>query len=106
MKYYSDKLNKLFDTEKELEKAEQEADIKAYKEKQEKEAKAAERKARAAEVEEARKTMVAAQKKYQEVLEAFIRDYKSFHYSIKNDEVKEMIPTLFDIFSPLFFDFK
>lgn len=102
MKYYSDKLNKLFDTEKELEKAEQEAKIKAYKEKQEKEAKAAERKARAAEVEEARKTMVAAQKKYQEVLEAFIRDYKSFHYSVKGDEAKEMIPTLFDIFSPLF----
>lgn len=102
MKFYSEDLDKLFSTQKELEKAEQEAKVKAYKEKQEKEKKDAERKARAKEVEEARKNMVAARSKYAELLEAFTRDYGAFHMSLDGEDAKRAIPTLFNLFDDLF----
>lgn len=102
MKYYSEQLGRVFDTVEELEKAETKrkaeevaAKIKAEREKAEKEKKAAERKSRAAEVEEARKNMVAAQKKYRELMEAFVRDYKSYHFS--TTDVNDF-PTLFNLF--------
>lgn len=100
MKFYSEELNQLFNTEKELEEAEQQAKVKAYKEKQAKEKAAAERKARAVEVEEARKTMITAQNKYREILEAFCRDYGTYHVSLTGDDAKKSIPSLFDIFNP------
>lgn len=112
IKFYSDKTNKYYPTAEAAEKAEfelkeQENRERAKKErearlKKEKEEKlAAERKARAAEVEDARKVMVAAQSKYREVLDAFVRDYNSFHFSIDSDDVKSLkntIPTLFELF--------
>ena len=103
MKYYSEELNTLFSTQEELEKAEQEKKVKEYKERQEKEKKAAERKARAQEVEDARKAMVAARSKYAELLEAFTRDYKTYHLSLTGDDAKKAAPTLFDIFNPFLF---
>lgn len=102
MKFYSEKLNKLFETQKELEDAEQQEKIKAYKEKQAKAKAAAERKTRAAEVEAAREAMITAQSKYREVLEAFCRDYGTYHISLTGDDAKKSIPSLFDIFNPLF----
>ena len=103
MKYYSEKTQKLYDSVDELNKAEfkaKEAEnlakIKAEKEKAEKEKVAAERKSRAAEVEEARKNMVTAQEKYRELLEAFIHDYHTYHFS--TSDVKDF-PTLFDFFN-------
>lgn len=106
MKYYSTVTNKFYDTENECcvaeakeqerlsrEKAEKE---KALAEKKAKEEKvAAERKARAAEVEEARKAMTAAQRKYRDLIEAFTKDYGSYHYT--SSSVNE-IPTLFSLF--------
>lgn len=103
MKFYSDELNALFNTQKELEEAEQAAKVKAYKEKQAKEKAAAERKARAAEVDEARKAMITAQTKYKEVLEAFCRDYGTYHTSLTGEDAKKVIPSLFEIFNPLLF---
>ena len=110
MKYYSEKLNKLYNSQAECEKAEfeakeaenrqkilaerQAAEVKAQKEKE-----AAERKAMAATVEEARKNMTAAQKAYKEAIEAFTKKYGSYHYTSHS---VEDIPTLFDIFSPFF----
>ena len=110
MRYFSDVTKKVYDSAAELLKAEQEAELEQKKklelerkEKEKKEQMAAERKARAAEVEEARKAMVTAQSHYKEVLEAFVRDYKSYHFT--TTDTKE-IPTLFDMFSPFFFDLK
>ena len=102
MKYWSEKTNKLYDTAEALERAEFELKEAENREKIKKERETArqaelanQRKARAAEVEEARKAMVAAQKKYKEVLDKFINDYHSYHFtSTSSDD----IPTLFDIF--------
>ena len=75
MKYYSDKLNKVFDTVDALESAELE-----YNKTQDEELKKKqERKERAKEVDEAFKN-------YQKLLSAFIKDYGSYHFSC-NDEI-------------------
>lgn len=103
MRYYSDVTKKFYDSSNACIKAEEEALNAQVKAKQEKEKLAAERKSRAAEVEEARKNMVAAQNKYKELLEAFVKQYGSYHYSTTN---AKDVPTLFDIFNPFFFDFK
>ena len=110
MKYYSEKLNKLFNTQADCEKAEFEAkeaenrekilaERKAAEAKALKEKEAAERKAMAAEVETARKNMVTAQKAYKDAIEAFTKKYGSYHYTSHS---VDDIPTLFDLFSPLF----
>lgn len=109
MKIYSEKLNKLFDTVEACQKAEFEAKEaenreKIRKERAEAEAKAkkekeaAERKAAAAELDEARKEMVAAQKHYAELLDNFIKKYKSYHFS--STSVNDF-PVLFDLFNLL-----
>ena len=117
MKYFSEVTRQYYDTEKacleaEFKVKEEQNRQKILKEKEERERKAkqealaAERKARANEVEEAHKAMVAAQHKYSEVLEAFCKDFGAFHTTLTRDDAKGVIPTLFDIFNPLFFDFK
>ena len=111
MKFYSEKLNKLYDTAEELQKAEfkaKEAEnlekIKAQRAEEEKKKLAAERKARAAEVDEARKAMVEAKQKYAKALEGFVKDYGTYHTSLTGEDAKRAIPTLFDFFSPYFSD--
>lgn len=110
IKFYSDKTNKYYPTAEAAEKAEfelkeQENRERAKKErearlKKEKEEKlAAERKARAAEVEEARKAMGAAQSKYKELIEAFTRDYGSYHYSSHSiEDIPVLFNSIFDLF--------
>ena len=111
MKIYSEKLNKLYNTVEECQKAEFEAKEaenreKILKERAEAEAKAqkekeaAERKAAAAELDEARKTMVAAQKHYAELLDDFIKKYKSYHFS--STSINDF-PILFNLFDNLNF---
>lgn len=106
IKIYSDKTNKYYDTVQAAEDAEfklkeQEnrdkilAERKAAELKEKKEQEAAERKAAADKVEAARKVMVEAQRKYREELEAFIKQYKTYHYS--SNKVED-IPILFDLF--------
>lgn len=99
MKYFSDVTKKFYDTSDACIEAEEQALNEQIKERQKKDRLAAERKERAAEVEEARKKMVAAQKEYRDLLEDFIRDYKSYHYS--RTDANE-IPTLFNLFNTLF----
>lgn len=117
LKYYSDVTKSFYDTEKacleaEFKVKEKQNREKILREKAEREAKekqeklVAERKTRAAEVEDARKAMVTAQHKYSELLEAFIKTYGSYHQTLTGEDTKGIIPTLFDIFNPLFFDFK
>lgn len=115
IKIYSDKTNKFYDSVEAANKAEFELkeqenrerirkEREAREKKEQEEKVANERKTRAQEIEVARKAMVAAQNRYKELLEAFVRDYKTYHYSIDTEDVKKVIPTLFEIFNPLFFD--
>lgn len=124
MKYYGEHTQKLYDTIEACQKAEQEAiqaenrerilrERKAAEEKEKKEKEAAERKAMAAEVEAARKAMLevqknckeqidAAQKVYQDKINAFVKKYGSYHWSSNS---ADDVPVLFDIFNPFFKNF-
>ena len=108
MKYYSDVTKSFYDTEKacleaEFKVKEEQNREKIRRERAEREAKekqerlAAERKARAAEVEEARKAMDVSRSKYAELLQAFCKDYGSYHTTLTNEDAKNLIPTLFDV---------
>lgn len=109
MRYYSEITKTIYDTEKacleaEFKVKEEQNKEKIRRERAEREAKEkqerlnAERKVRAAEVENARKAMDAARSKYAEVLQAFCKDYGSYHTTLTNEDAKNIIPTLFDVF--------
>lgn len=94
LKTYSTELNKLFDSQEEAEKAESLAIEAKKKAEEEKEKLQLERKANAQKVEEARKEMIAAQKKYEEEIRNFINLYGSYHYSTTS---LDDMPRLFDL---------
>lgn len=105
MKYYSEKLNRVFDTaeacqraefeEKEKENLEKIKKEKALREEKErKEALAAERKADAEKVEAARKEMEKASKAYKDALSEFISKHGAYHFSTSNPNE---IPSLLDV---------
>lgn len=110
MKYFSEKLNRLYDSpdacqKAEFEAAKQENLARIEKERQERELKekkekaVAERKAAAEKVETARKAMVAAQKAYRDELDKFIKAYGTYHFSSSN---VEDFPHLFDVLNYAF----
>ena len=86
MRILSEKTGKEYDTVPECLAAEKEFDEAQAKEKERKEALVKERKARAKEVEEALKAVCEAQKVYQDKLNAFLKDYKGFHLTIRDSE--------------------
>ena len=93
IQYYSDMLNQYFDTEAaaiEAEKAEAEKRALIEKAKAEKEAKAKkaaeERKARAKEIEVAHKAMIEAEKTYNELVDAFVKDFGSYHMTYSSSQ--------------------
>ena len=86
MKYYSEKTKNFYDTEKELNKAEEKFDVALAAEKEKRE----QRSARAKEVEE-------AYKNYQKLLKDFIKDYGSYHMSLTSGD------SIFDYFFNHFF---
>lgn len=86
MKYYSELTKKLYNTQKELDDAENIL--------KEKERDSEERKKRAFEVEEARKAMNAAASDYQKKLNSFLKDFGSFHWTEKEEFT---IPSLFNL---------
>lgn len=100
MKYYSEYLDSLFDTEEELNAAEEK--IRAAMEEKEKEKKKMkeERTARAKEVEEAQKYAIESIKNYRKLLNKFCEDYGSFHMTLdkENYPAKDMM----EIFRSLF----
>ena len=96
MKYYSENLKQLFETQEECEKAETEALEAKKRAETERDKLLAERKVRAKEIEEARKVMQEAQNKYNKLLREFLRDYKTYHYSTNSIED---IPRIFDWFT-------
>lgn len=75
MKYYSEKLKKIFDDAESLEKAEKAQEEKYALELKNKE----ERATRAKEVDD-------AYKNYLKLLRAFVKDYGSYHFSYTNDD--------------------
>lgn len=87
MRYYSDTLKKLFETEEELKKAEVEFTEKHALELKKKE----ERVTRAKEVEE-------AYKKYLDLRAKFVKDYGSYHMTITDKDLKNIPISLLDFF--------
>ena len=110
MKIYSEKTNKEYASVDECLAAEKEFDeaIAAKKAAEEKalverkakqEALVAERKADADEVEAARQELIAAQKKYHEVLAKFCQKHGAYHYTIKPGEgLHDLVSSVFDNF--------
>lgn len=94
MKYYSEKLKKVYDTVEQLQAAEVEFD-KAHAAEI---AKQKERKARAAEVSEARKEFANAQKKYNDLLNKFVKDYGSYHETYTDKDVDSIENVILKIF--------
>ena len=84
MKYFSETLNKVFDTEAECQAAEEEQAAKKAEAQARKEALTQARATRAKEVEDAYKAAVAAKKEYDTLLKAFLKDYGSFHATFKD----------------------
>lgn len=103
MKYYSEKLNRLFETEKELVEAENIHDKKLAEEKEKKEKAAKERKARAAEIDAAREAKNEACRRYNELLEAFIQDYGSYHTTISDSKELDLDWLNSDLIAKFFF---
>ena len=109
MKFYSEVTNKLYNSEKDLAKAEAEVKkAEAEKVAQEK-AKKAERATRAKEVEKALKEANEAQAKAIQLLKDFTKDYGYFHtsYTIDDatkevDKVKKTSANMDDFFDVLF----
>lgn len=108
MKYYSEKLKKLYDTEADLTKAEAAA-AKAEAEKIAKEKAAKEHRAeRAKEVTEALEAAEAAKAKANKLMNAFVKDYGSFHtsYTLKDvDSANTAVNSVFDDFVAQVFSF-
>ena len=104
IKFYSEKTGKYYNTLEEANKAEFEAKEAENRQKILAERKAAEEKERktmAADIEEKRKAMVAAQKAYSNAIDQFTKRWGSYHYSSNS---ADDIPMLFKIFNPFFFD--
>lgn len=91
MRFYSDTLNKLFDSEKELREAEA-AHIKAVNAKKAQEAqKNAERKADSEKVEKALEEYNKAAENYKNELNNFIKKYGQYHYSTTDPNFKHFL---------------
>ena len=97
MKYFSEKLNKVFESEEECVEAENKFEL-AKQEKEEKEKRLTqERKERAHEIEEQYKKIMDDRKEYRKMVDDFIRDYGSFHCTFKNNEPVFSDMDLFDL---------
>lgn len=84
MKFYSEKLNKVYDTEQACVEAESAHDKAIAEAEAKKKALVEERATRAKEVEDLYKAAVEAKKAYDEKLREFLKDYGSFHATFKN----------------------
>lgn len=91
MKYYSEKVKKMFDSVEDLDTAEKEFDEKAQKELALRE----ERKARAVEVED-------AYKKYLDLRSKFVKDYGSYHMTLTEKDLPTTA-SIFDLFDKFWF---
>ena len=110
MKFYSEDLKKVFDTQAELETAEKEYNEKIAKQKAIEEKKNAERKVEAKEVEDLYKAWLdavdvadKAREAYGKKLNEFITKYGKFHLSVtRNAGTRSMFDTLSDLMETVF----
>lgn len=86
IKFYDEVTKKCYDSMEEAEKAQADALENQKKQEEEKARLIAERKARADEVEQAKQAMKEAQDNYKKLLSDFLRDYKTYHYSVSSIE--------------------
>ena len=86
MKFYSEKLNKLFDSEKACAEAEVAHDKAVAEAEAKKKALSDERANRAKKVDDLYKHAVEAKKAYDAELQAFLKDYGSFHATFKTTD--------------------
>ena len=87
MKYYSEQLKKLFDTPEELLAAEEKVNAAKHAEEEKKAQLKAQREKRAKEVEDAFKIAAEAQKKANELLNAFVKDFGAYHTTLRGAPV-------------------
>jgi hypothetical protein len=107
MKFYSEILNKVFDTEKACLEAEaeckraEEAKLREEEQKKLTEKKKQEERARdAKKVETLREEMVKAQTNYRKAVEAFVEKHGSYHFSTNSSEkIPYLFGSLLDFFS-------
>lgn len=100
MKIFSEKTKKIYPTVEACEAAEAEYDAKMAQLAEERKKLAETRKERAKEIEEAYKAARAAEKHYLELRNAFVKDYGSFHMTVRN---AEPMPLMMDDIFNLFF---
>lgn len=103
MKFYSEQLDKVFDTQEACEKAEAAFQEKMEAEKKARAEKKAERAERAKEVNEAFKEYVDAEKRYTELRNAFIKDYGYWHttysdtFDTSNLNLSKLVDEIFQL---------
>lgn len=95
MKYYSETLNKVFDSEQECTEAEQQHAQKLAAQQARKEALSNERSARQQEVEAAYRAAADARRAYNDILAKYLKDYGSYHATF--DDVNPLFD-FFDLF--------
>jgi phage I-like protein len=83
MKYYSEELKKFYDSAEECSDAEKKFEEEMFAAETKRKALAEKRSARAEEVEQAYAALSDARKTYYDKLNEFVKDYGSFHMSIK-----------------------
>lgn len=86
MKFYSEKLNKLFDSQESCVEAESAHDKQVAEAEAKKKALADERATRAKAVEEAYRNAIKAKQDYDKLLQDFLKDYGSFHATFKTTD--------------------
>lgn len=94
MKYYSEKLKKVYDTVEDLQTAETAYD----KERAAEDAKQKERKARAEEINKARKELINAQKNYNDLIAKFVKDYGSYHATYTDNDLNSVENVILKLF--------
>ena len=100
MKIFSEKTKKIYPTVEACEAAEAEYDLKQAQIAEERKKLAETRKERAKEVEDAYQAAVAAQKTFLELRNKFVKDYGSFHMTVRNTEA---MPSFMDDIISMFF---
>ena len=106
MKFYSEVLKKLYDSEKELNKAEEDYRVKMVKEKDAKQKEKEERAKASKEVKEKLLFAAEARKEANEALMDFTKKYGRYHLTLNDNEISDTSPffsSLFNFFDSTFF---
>lgn len=101
MKYISELTNKIYDTVEECEKADKQVLAERAAAEEKRKARAAEKQARQEEIEKAYENLTNARKTYDELRNAFVKDYGSFHMTFNRNNEFESLDDLIRSFREL-----